>query len=427
MSEDAGKLVPIYDGKYHTLVSLNDLPKIASHTLAMNPGGYAFISQQGANIMLSHFLFKKPEDGNVIDHINSNRLDNRQSNLREVTYSQNSQNRKKQQDTYTSNYSGVFWDKKWQKWIASCTKDGKYHRKSFIDEEDAAKFYDQVAICCFGIGAKTNNKLTKEEIEKALITPPPEPQLVRKRKHPELMKGVSYNEETKKYSVSVYHAGKQHWGGNHETEELANERVETLLTSLQMDDVKVEEIIPRNDEGFVYILAASKKLGPTRALVDESYFHEINNHAWYITDSGYVAARIEDKMWRLHRWIWTKEKGDIPTDKVIDHVNHVRTDCRMENLRLLTHSENAHNRIQKKGTSSKYPGVVWDNYTQNWRASVTYHGVRKCFGRHETEEKAFQAYCENVALYYPNVYSTSAQNPLNSKSTNSVINTTSGS
>ncbi len=43
-------------------------------------------------IFLHHFVFGKPKDGFVIDHINGNGLDNQKSNLRFATKSQNNQN-----------------------------------------------------------------------------------------------------------------------------------------------------------------------------------------------------------------------------------------------------------------------------------------------------------------------------------------------
>lgn len=405
--DDIGQFVPICNGKYHTLVSLQDLPKIAGYTLFVT-NGYASIKHERKSIRLSHFLLKKPKSGCVIDHINNNTLDNRRSNLREATNSQNSQNRKKQQETYTSNYLGVFWDKTGQKWIASSSKNGKNYRGNFTTEIKAAKFYDKIAIYQFGMGAKTNNTLTKEEIETSLTTPPPKP--CKKRKRLDLKNGVYYIEQqTKKYSVRVYYAGKLHFGGNHLTEEAANEKAKTLLETLKLEDAKKPaEIIPRNEDGFVYIIAASKKLGPTKALVNERYYREINQHAWYITHSGYVAARIDGRIWRLHRWIWTKINGDIPNDKVVDHINHVRTDSRMENLRLLTISENNHNQKKQSGTYSQYLGISWCEQRQKWIASVTYYARKIFFGYFATEEDAYQAYCDEVKKYYPSVHNSKA-------------------
>ena len=57
-----------------------------------------------------------------IDHANRNSLDNRKSNLRECTASQNAANRPVQSNN-TSGHPGVSWDRKLKKWRAYITKD----------------------------------------------------------------------------------------------------------------------------------------------------------------------------------------------------------------------------------------------------------------------------------------------------------------
>lgn len=75
----------------------------------------------------------------VIDHINGDTLDNRRSNLRECTNTENCRNRA---DNYNnkSGYKGVFWYThcKTPKWVANITVDRKkIHLGYFENIEDA--------------------------------------------------------------------------------------------------------------------------------------------------------------------------------------------------------------------------------------------------------------------------------------------------
>jgi hypothetical protein len=78
----------------------------------------------------------------VVDHIDGDGLNNQESNLRVVTYRQNSQNR---HDKPTSKYAGVSWHKLTSKWIAHISISGKvYHLGSFTTEEEAYAKYKHV-------------------------------------------------------------------------------------------------------------------------------------------------------------------------------------------------------------------------------------------------------------------------------------------
>jgi len=62
-----------------------------------------------------------------------------------------------------------------------------------------------------------------------------------------------------------------------------------------------------------------------------------------LDDRGYIRCWHDSKKWRVHRLIWIWHNGEVPTGLVIDHINRVRTDNRIENLRVVTPSENARN------------------------------------------------------------------------------------
>lgn len=63
--------------------------------------------------------------------------------------------------------------------------------------------------------------------------------------------------------------------------------------------------------------------------------------------TGYVYANIyygrtvsERASLRVHRIVWETFKGPIPEGFVVDHINDIKDDNRLENLQLLTPKEN---------------------------------------------------------------------------------------
>ena len=75
----------------------------------------------------------------VIDHINNIRTDNRLSNLQITT---NRVNCTKDQQGFTSEYTGVTWHKKARKWVANIKIEGKLaYLGLFTEEIDAANAY----------------------------------------------------------------------------------------------------------------------------------------------------------------------------------------------------------------------------------------------------------------------------------------------
>src|SRR3990167_6870264 len=86
----------IYDNygkeKARTLFSKPHLEKIKKYKWSVNTKGYSLARVSNKNCKLHHFIKGKPPKGLVTDHINRNKLDNRDENLRFVTQSENVSN-----------------------------------------------------------------------------------------------------------------------------------------------------------------------------------------------------------------------------------------------------------------------------------------------------------------------------------------------
>lgn len=77
--------------------------------------------------------------GKYYDHANRNPFDNRKSNLRPASYTENVRNYSIQQNN-TSGYSGVSWDKEREKWVSYIVIDKKRKKLGrFDNKEDAIK------------------------------------------------------------------------------------------------------------------------------------------------------------------------------------------------------------------------------------------------------------------------------------------------
>jgi hypothetical protein len=112
-------------------------------------------SMTGKTIRMHSVICGVPAD-KMTDHINGDTLDNRRSNLRPVTPSQNTQNSARRSDN-TSGRKGVCWHKTSRKWTAYLFHNGKQIRLgSHRDLETASLTYDCCAIAYFGVYARIN-------------------------------------------------------------------------------------------------------------------------------------------------------------------------------------------------------------------------------------------------------------------------------
>lgn len=102
---------------------------------------------------------------------------------------------------------------------------------------------------------------------------------------------------------------------------------------------------------------------------------------------GYLAASIEGKIYYLHRLAWFLHYGEWPSGEV-DHINGIKDDNRIANLRIATRSLNGANRPKQKNNTSRCKGVYWHKKAQKWMVSIQVDGKQIYRGLFEDWELA---------------------------------------
>lgn len=73
--------------------------------------------------------------------------------------------------------------------------------------------------------------------------------------------------------------------------------------------------------------------------------------------SGYAFVTLDGRIYPAHRVIWELFNGCLTPEQVIDHVNGIRSDNRIENLRALEHCDNRKNVAKSRRNKSGVCGV----------------------------------------------------------------------
>ena len=110
---------------------------------------------------------------------------------------------------------------------------------------------------------------------------------------------------------------------------------------------------------------------------------------------GYVLLNLRlpsgTTVCRAHRIAWFLYYGSWPKD-LLDHINGIKDDNKIKNLREATKNQNEMNKKKRSDCSSKYKGVCWSKEKQKWTSYIRINRRRKHLGVYASEEEAAGAY-----------------------------------
>ncbi len=136
------KKISLTKGKF-ALVDDADLALVSQFKWYYSNEGYALRGIGAHRKEYMHRLILGAKKGQVTDHINGNRCDNRRSNIRLGTYAQNSMNQRRHKKSATGIRGIRYKEGKWEANLSANSK--RYYLGRFGRLEDAVTTYNDAA------------------------------------------------------------------------------------------------------------------------------------------------------------------------------------------------------------------------------------------------------------------------------------------
>lgn len=123
--------------------------------------------------------------------------------------------------------------------------------------------------------------------------------------------------------------------------------------------------------------------------------------------TGYLNVKVNNKLYTLHRIAILLSMGKYEKGTQVDHINHDRSDNRLENLRVVSSAENMRNKSKLNTNKTGITGVrliYTPKGTKRYTANIMYNYKGIYLGTYDTLEEAAAARAEAEIKYgfHPN-------------------------
>lgn len=356
------------------LVSKCDYDELSKYKYSLSQNDYACTKIDGKSTLAHTYIMKSDyPKGEIVDHINGNRLDNRRENLRITTRQKNSENNKISKSKTSSIYHGVFYHKERDKYQARISINGKSKiGLGYYDNEiEAAEIRDAYIVQNEGNHIKLNfpEKIDLYTIRQKIV---PTKKAINKTGF------TGVKQDGSKYCAIVYIGKKQLFGGSFDTAEMAAKMYDKYIVDNNIANKKLNfpnENINYNPLSIIKTL--SKEIDDKTIelnggiIIDKDDYDKVKYYPIYVhKQSGYAMITVI-KISRLHRFLMET------TDPLVhvDHIDGNKLNNSKLNLRLSNAQLNSQNR-KLIGKTSKFIGV---SKTDNSYRSTIVKGGKTIF------------------------------------------------
>lgn len=169
---------------------------------------------------------------------------------------------------------------------------------------------------------------------------------------------------------------------------------------------QLRELVEYNPEtGKMYFKPRPMSMFPNARIGKAWNTRCAGKEAFSTNNRGYRCGPINGILCIAHRAAWALYYGEWPSED-IDHINQVKSDNRIKNLRLATDSENLRNIPMYSTNTSGYKGVSKCKRSGRWVARVSTGKEYKSLGRFDTREEASRAYIAAAKSHHGEFFTT---------------------
>ena len=127
------------------------------------------------------------------------------------------------------------------------------------------------------------------------------------------------------------------------------------------------------------------------------YAHKSKSGEYYAAHREGSGAR--ERVWAHDLVMEQVVLRELDDDELVDHINRNKLDCRRENLRIATKSQNAVNKSKdRKNATSRYKGV--SKARNKWKASIQVDKKTIYLGTFDSEREAAMIYNAAAEGYF---------------------------